>query len=208
MHRGYTRGFRRFDAPGVISGVQNVFFELTLPLPPERRQDPSCRVKAYSPGINSGVFASQRLTAEGRPRYTCALESTGSALEASALESTPERFGGECFGEHCERFGGDCFGEHKRVLWSVSSSVLEMGDLAIESRLCMLFRAVPTKAKSSMPGKNRALKGKMWCVGVRQLQQAISGAAGEVSSAPGAIWSASEALGICSEVVRELQEHS
>ncbi|KAI5841737.1 hypothetical protein DFP73DRAFT_596311 [Morchella snyderi] len=31
-----------------------------------------------------------------------------------------------------------------------------------------------------MPGKNRALKGKMRCVGVRQLQQAISDAAGEV----------------------------
>ncbi|KAI5849421.1 hypothetical protein DFP73DRAFT_591676 [Morchella snyderi] len=51
-----------------------------------------------------------------------------------------------------------------------------------------------------MPGKNRALKGKTRCVGVRQLQQAISGAAGEVSSAPGAIWSVPEALAICSEV--------
>ncbi|KAI5838480.1 hypothetical protein DFP73DRAFT_600012 [Morchella snyderi] len=121
------------------------------------------------------------LKSTGSALEASALESTGSALEASALESTSD-----CFGAIVE-----CF-----------------GDGTIESRFCMLFREVPTKAKSSMPGKNRALKGKTRCVAVRQLQQAISGAVEEVSSAPVTIWSAPEALAICSGVVRELQEQS
>ncbi|KAI5838605.1 hypothetical protein DFP73DRAFT_599836 [Morchella snyderi] len=52
--------------------------------------------------------------------------------------------------------------------------------------------------RSWRPG---ALRGKTRCVGVRQLQQAISGAPREVSSPP-------EALAICSGVVGELQEQS
>ncbi|KAI5845802.1 hypothetical protein DFP73DRAFT_593968 [Morchella snyderi] len=82
-----------------------------------------------------------------------------------------ERFGGECFGEHWERFGGECFGEHKRVLWSVSS----------RTYIPILYSISELKT-SSMPGKNRALKGKTRCVGVGQLQQAISGATGERAS--------------------------
>ncbi|KAI5845891.1 hypothetical protein DFP73DRAFT_594087 [Morchella snyderi] len=53
-----------------------------------------------------------------------------------------------------------------------------------------------------------ALMGKTRCAGVHQVQQAISGAAGEVSSAPGVIGSAPEALAICPGVIRELQEQS
>ncbi|KAI5842667.1 hypothetical protein DFP73DRAFT_596024 [Morchella snyderi] len=94
------------------------------------------------------------LESTGSALEASALKSTGSASEASALEST-----GSALEASALESTGEYFGEHKRVLWSVSS--------------------MPTKAKSSMPAKNRGLNGKTRCIGVRQLQQAISGAAGE-----------------------------